>query len=152
MRHRQVGKAAQLDADAGNECNQQAAHDRPAEKAGRQLQRRQWRHQEIDIGRIELRLHEAGTGVLEGILQDRHHDQAGRQKIVIVQALEVARQVAAVAEGQLEHGHEQQGRDDRGQDGLHPHLHKSAHFPFEKRPEAQPVDGAILADIAAGGS
>ena len=151
MRHAKISKAAELDADGGNKGDEQAAHNRSADKADGQLHGGKRRHQEVDIGGIELRLHEAGTCVLKRILQDRHDNQARCEKLDITQPLEITRQPTALAEGQLENRHEKKCRNDRRKHGLHPHFQEAADLALEQGPESQPVHFAILADKAMGG-
>ena len=151
MHNGQIGQSTQLDSDRGNERHHQAAHDRPPNESDGQLHGRQGRHQEVDISGIELGLDQAGTRILEGVLKDRHHDQAGGQELDIVQPLEIAHQTPAIPKRQFEDRHEEQRRDNRGEYGLHPHFEEASDFALEQGPEPQTVHFAILADEAVGG-
>ena len=86
--------------------------------------------------------------MLDHLLEDGRLEIEGITGASAGLGAEFARQLAAVAEGQLEHGHEQQRRDNRRKHRLHPNLQKPAHLPLVKGPQAEAVERAVLAQGA----
>ena len=142
-RHQPDQRAGEMDPQRRDRAHHDPPRRRARNEARRQLQRREGRHEKVHLAALHLRDGQRGGGVLEGVLQDRHDDEARREEIVVDQPLEIPRQLPPVAKGELEHRHEEQRRDHRGEQGLHPHLQEARHLALEQRPGAEPVERAI---------
>jgi hypothetical protein len=127
------------DREPGHQADQHAAGHPAAGDPQVQLQGRQRRHQNIDDIALNLGDHDGRRGIGEGILHDRHHDQARRQED---DELDPAGLAAGAAQRQREDGQEQKRHHHGRQKGLGVDFEEAAHLLYIEGPEAAPIDRA----------
>jgi hypothetical protein len=120
MRRHHIGEPRHR--DQGGQAYEQPARRGADDEGDGELERRERRHQEVDRIALHLGDDQRRGRILEGVRQDRHHDQA-RGQAIGVGALR-ARPIA-VAQHQAKHHHEQQRLDQRGEDGLRADLQEA---------------------------
>ncbi len=124
--------------------NDHGAHDGRKQEGAHHLERRQRRHQQVDMHAHDLAHDHRAGGVGKGVLQHRHHRQARNQKGEIVH---LQSRHMAIADRIAEDDQIQKGGQRRRDDGLHLHLQETPDLAHKKGFRADEIHAQPSPDV-----